>query len=411
MLDARSLSDERMQPLTTPLWPSRVPFGFAAEGRGLSAALEPVRQAIAGDPALQPSGAPGEQVRADVRAAPRPDGTWRIERLYWSVQRPDRGAPGGLRARMLVVDRKRSGPEPTVHDFPDDPRLPAAGRPAGPLVAGHGGGAVEVLRYIPLGRITFRTMHPGRSLIGKIKAPRSLERAEARLAAVRAASDGASFAVAEPLGIDAEHGVMFQSACPGFPLPEAARGAATEVALRRFGEVHREIHALEVDAPPADEAALRDDLRADATWIADALPAHAPAVARLRDWLEAHLRWSAPAEHVFCHGDYSPAQILCDGERWAVVDFDDAHRGDRYAEVAAVLVSIEYETDACDAATLQRRREAYLAGYGTPFEAERLLAHEAGARVGLLARRLRKDRAAPGEPASVLATLLEQTGA
>lgn len=389
------------------------PFAFAAEQAALFAALEPFRAQIAADPALQPTGAPGELVRADLRAARPDDRTWRLDRAYWSLQRPDPGAPGGLRARMLVVDRKRSGPVPTVHDFPDDPRLAAAGHPDGPLRAGHGGVPVEVLRYIPLGRITFRTTGSAAAdpVIGKIKAPRSLERAEERLCAVRAAADGTTFAVADPLGIDREHGVWFQSACPGRPLPDVARDGDTEAALRRFGEVHREIHGLAVAAPPADEDERRADLCADAAWIASALPRLASVTERLQEWLEANLRACPPAERVFCHGDYSPAQILCDRDRWAVVDFDDAHLGDPYAEIATVLVSIEHETDPCDAATLERRRAAYLDGYGESFDAGRLLAQEAGARIGLLAKRLRKDRAAAGEPERVLGALLAQTGA
>jgi len=236
-------------------------------------------------------------------------------------------------------------------------------------------------------------------------------RADARLAAVHVAARDASFAVAAPLGIDADHGVMFQTLCPGRPLPETARGVAAEAVLPRFGEIHREIHGLDVAVPPADDDALRDDLRADATWIGDALPEHAAAVGRLHDWLGANLETCPPAERVFCHGDYTPAQILTDGDRWAVVDFDDAHRGDPYAEIAAVLVSIEHETDPCDAATLERRRRAYLVGYGGPFDEARLLAQETRARIALLAKRLRKDRATPDEPARVLGALLERTGA
>src|SRR4051812_34242152 len=94
---------------------SRAPFAVVSERDDMRAELEPVRALVASDPALQPSDARGEQVRADLRTAARSDGTWAIERLYWCVQRADRSAPGGLRARMVVIDPKRGGPAPTVH--------------------------------------------------------------------------------------------------------------------------------------------------------------------------------------------------------------------------------------------------------------------------------------------------------
>jgi aminoglycoside phosphotransferase (APT) family kinase protein len=396
------------------------PFAFADAGHPLFAALEPLREIVDADPGLRPTGARGEVLRADLRVAPAGDGTWAVERLYWSAQRADPGAPGALRGRMLVVDRRRGRPSaPTVHDFPDDPRLPAAARSGGPLVAGHGGGPVLVLRYIPLGRITFRTAGTaaGHGVIGKIKAPRSLERAQARLEAVRAAAARPTFAVPAPLGIDAEHHVWFQSLCPGRTLAELVGSGDDQDPLRRLGAMHREVHALDVDAPPADEDVLRAALRADAAWIALAAPEHASAARHVHRWLEAHLRHCGAREGRFCHGDYSPSQILCDGDAWTVLDFDDAHRGDPYADVAATLVSLEHEIEAVEGAraapepaAVERRGAAYLAGYGDVDE-RRLLAHRVAASVSLLARRLRKDRAAPDEPGNVLESVLARTGA
>jgi|SRR5215218_507997 len=408
-----------MPPPTRPRTAEVVPFAFAGPGHPLAAALDPLREAIASDPGLRPSGAPAEVVRADLRVAAAGAGGWAIERLYWSVQRPDPAAPGALRGRLLVVDRRRGRPgAPTVHDFPDDPNLPAAARPGGPLVAGHGGAPVRVLRYIPLGRITFRTAGAAGQVpvIGKIKAPRSLARAQERLRTVRAAAAGASFAVPAPLGIDAAHGVLFQTLCPGAALAAVAGGRDDEGTLRRLGAVHREIHGLDVAAPAADGDQLRAELRADARWIGLAAPAVADAPARVLAWLEANLRRCAQRERRFCHGDYSPSQVLCAGEAWSVLDFDDAHHGDPYADVAATLVSLEHEFDAADDADTrpdagERRGAAYLAGYGADLDDERLLAHRVAAQVGLLARRLRKDRTAPDEPANVLARLLARTGA
>jgi hypothetical protein len=393
------------------------PFAFAADGHPLAASLAPLRAAVAADAGLQPSGAGGEVVRADLRAAPDAAGGWALQRLYWSVQRPDPGAPGALRARMLLCERGSDGTACTaVHAFPDDPGLRSARRADGPLVAGHAGAPVTVLRYIPLRRITFRTAGAGPAVIGKIKAPRSLERAEARLGAVRAAAARATFAVAEPLGIDRARGVWFQALCAGRPLAQIAIADRADdlAALHRLGATHREIHGLDVDAPADDEGARRAGLRADLGWVAGAAPAHAADVARLDRWLRANLRRCAERDRRFCHVDFSPSQVLCDGDAWTVLDFDDSHRGDPYADLAATLVSLEYETDApgpvSDEAAAARAA-AYLAGYGAPLDEDRLLGHRVAEALALLAKRLRKDRARADEPAAALAALLALTGA
>jgi len=392
--------------------PAVRPFAFAGERHPLSEALAPVRALIAGDPGLRPTGAAGEIVRADVRAAPDPAGGWRLERLYWSLQRADPAAPGGLRARTLAVDRRRGRDESAVHDFPADPKLPAAARADGPVVAGHGGAPVEILRYIPLRRITFRTASGAAGAIGKIKAPSGLTRAHDVLEEVVRAAAGARFAVPRSLGVARESGVMFQELWPGRPLADIAGEAGVEAALHRFGAIHRELHALAADVPPADEESRAAALDADATWIGWAVPELAGEVARVHGWLRRNLR--PGTEDAFCHGDFTPAQIVCDGTAWAVVDFDDAHRGDPYAEIGAVVASLGHEVVALGSApagALERARAAYLAGYGGPLDERRLLAHRVRAELVQLANRLRKDRVAAGEPERVLAGLRALTGA
>lgn len=393
------------------------PFAFVGRRHPLHEALAPLRAQIAADPGLRPTGAAGEIVRADVRAAPDPTGGWRLERLYWSVQRADPAAPGGLRARTLAVDRRRGRDESAVFDFPADPKLPAAARPDGPVVAGAGGAPVQVLRYIPLRRITFRAAPgagapAGAGAIGKIKAPSGLGRAHDVLEEVVRAAAGRSFAVPRSLGVDRERGVMFQQLWPGRPLAEIAGGPGTDAALHRFGAMHRELHALDADVARADEERRAASLAADVAWIGCALPQHAGAVGRVHRWLREKLR--PGAEDAFCHGDLTPAQIVCDGAAWAVVDLDDAHRGDPYAEIGAVVASLEHELVAlayAPAGALERARDAYLAGYGGPLDERRLLAHRVRAEVVQLANRLRKDRVVPGEPERVLARLRSLTGA
>ncbi len=378
------------------------PFGFVGPGHELFAEIEQLRSQIAADPGLQPTGAPGEIVRRDLRVRATADG-WRVARLYWSLQRSDPGTPGGLRARTLVVDRRLGETSAVAYDFPDDPRLPAAGDPAGPLLAGHGGAPVRVLRYIPLGRITFRTADgaAGR-LIGKLKRGGSLGRSYALLAEVCGvvARTGASFAVAAPRGLDARRGVYFQELLPGSPLDECGDPEFAVAALRHLGAIHAELHALPVDAAAAHPAARSAELAMESTWIGVAAPHQREALERIRAWLELNLPHDA-SPGVYCHGDLTPAQALYDGERWSIVDLDDGYRGDRHEELAVVLCSVGHTMRAFDgpgrARLVERGRSAYLEGYAAGGACEldrgRLRAHLLRAELLLLARRLRKDRA------------------
>jgi aminoglycoside phosphotransferase (APT) family kinase protein len=125
----------------------------------------------------------------------------------------------------------------------------------------------------------------------------------------------------------------------------------------------------------------------------------------------------SPAATAYCHGDLSPSQVLVSGDTWTVVDFDDAHRGDPYLEIGAVLAGMAREAAAgepLDPATAERLEGAYLAGYrarsGRPFDEPRLHARRVEAGLRQLATRLRKGRALPGEAERSVGRLLELTG-
>src|SRR6185312_3583966 len=125
----------------------------------VAAELQALLELVAADPRLLDGGRDAEgtvAIRHDVRVAPDWTGRWAIDRFSWCARWRDRG--GAFRARTLIYDRSRG--RPRVHDFPDDPALPAAGAPGGPLDTRE----AHVLRYIPARRITFRR---GEGLVGK----------------------------------------------------------------------------------------------------------------------------------------------------------------------------------------------------------------------------------------------------
>ncbi|MDX6722811.1 MAG: Phosphotransferase enzyme family [Solirubrobacteraceae bacterium] len=400
--------------------PAVAVFPFIAGNHPLAAELDALRALIAFDAGLAAHAQPGTLVHREIRAAPDGTARRRLVRFYWSVQAPDPAAPGGLRGRMLLLDARLTGGEPAMYDFPADPGVPAAARADSPLVAG-GAVGVRVLRYIPLRRITFYDGAPGggEPVVGKIKRRTSTESAHARLTDVWRAVERSpgGFAVPAPKGVDLDRGVQYQQAMPGRPLVAELTSERADAAMERFGAIHAELHQLPVDAPAVEEAQRRA-LAEDADWVGFAAPEQREAVDRVHAWVARRVAGMPPAATAYCHGDLSPSQVLVSGDTWTVVDFDDAHRGDAYLEIGAVLAGMAREGAAeepLDPATAERLEAAYLAGYrarsGRPIDEPRLHVRRVEAGIRQLATRLRKGRALPGEAERCVGRLLELTGA
>jgi aminoglycoside phosphotransferase (APT) family kinase protein len=398
-----------MPPAAKPL----AAFEGLTTGHPLSAELAALLARVAADPVLTGAAAPpGVRVatRRDLRVAPAPERgrQAQIDHFYWCVQWRDPAAPSGLRARTLHYERGRG--EPRTFDFPDDPLLPAAAAPGGPLDALD----VEVLRYIPRRRITFRTG----DLVGKIKRARSLERGHARLQAVFAAVRGARarFAVPEPMGLDAARGAFYQTLVPGTPVEQLLEPGNAERLLRALGAVHGELHELDADVPARDPGELPAVAREDAAWVAFAAPAHAAAMASVERWLVPALEAAERGARGFCHGDPALDQVLLLGDAFAIVDFDDAARGDPYADLGTMVAALPLDAPHLfrgPDALGERAVAAYLDGYreraGTALDEHRLRVHRVRAELAVLASRLRKGQAGPAEVARSVARL--QAGA
>jgi Phosphotransferase enzyme family len=367
-------------------------YPFIEPSHPFHARLQGFRARIAADPGLAGALGVATRFRGGLRAGPDPDGRWRMERFYWCAQWWEPGASPRFRARTLLYDA-RHGEAAEIYDFPRDPRLRTAGGPGSPLAAP----GVQVLRYIPLQRLTFRTG----DTVGKMKRPASARRSFERLGVVAAAARGAgaSFTVPARLGLDAEHNVFFQELLAGPPVSELLRSANADELLRALGHLHREIHELTAPGLPARPGqVVLDEARADLAWLGFVAPAHAGVLRRVERWLEHELGASAGAADAVCHGDFDPSHVLAGDGRWAVIDFDDATLGDPYVELGTMLALLRHDAPElrlrAGPDALARARAAYLAGYaeraGIALDRRRLAAQRLRAEIALLASRLRK---------------------
>jgi len=367
--------------------------------------VQRLRELVAADPVLQRR--PGEDLRAELLPRRRSNGAVELRRAYWSARRPDPASAWGITARTLYLDG-RTG-RVSTHDFPDDPAMDWLAGDGGAL-RGHGErAAVQVLRYIPLRRVTFR-LTGGAGLpprvIAKTKSAEGLRRAFLALSAAHAAAAaaGSDFAVPRPISLDVGRRLLYLEELPGNPLDSRLDDLGLEPAMRRLGELHREVHGLTVAGPPTLTVAdWLDAAQAAATQIGIL----APSVRAALDAVCGRLRAAVPAdgELAFCQGDFVPGQILCAEQGWSVLDLDDGHLADPHSEVASLFTALARELPV-PAGQVQGARQAYLAAYtaraGRWLDPERWRWFRTVAELRYLARRIVKGRAVPGEAAEVL---------
>ena len=115
------------------------------------ARLQQLRAEITSDPRLREGH--DTILRAELRPRRKTCGAVGLRRFYWSVQRADPAAAMGFRARTLYYDRKLGASR--TCDFPDEPLMEWLSQDDGPLLCHGDGASVQILRYIPLRRVTF----------------------------------------------------------------------------------------------------------------------------------------------------------------------------------------------------------------------------------------------------------------
>ncbi len=354
----------------------------------------------------------GLTVHAELRAVRSGDGGAGMERFYWSTQGPDPTATWGFGARTLYC---RDDPaDLQVHEFPSEPVLSWLDDPDGPLRRDGRAEQVEVLRYIPLRRLTYRLLDgaglPGR-VIAKSKRTGGLNRAAVAFLAVNQAAARRPRAPRVPrlLRLEPPRHTLYLEELPGRPLHVAIAGLDHGDAMSRLGELHRSFQELEVKGLPVRRVA--DWLR-DARGAVDRIAMFVPSAAHRAESIWTDLSRAAPEDEglLFCQGDFLPGQILCDPSGWSVIDLDDSRNADPLSDVAAMYVVMPRELRLATAEAEHARRaylDAYAARAGEPIDRDRWRWYLTLLQLNELGKRLMKGRAAPGEADAVLDRLVD----
>jgi len=355
---------------------------------------------------------PGVAVQAELRAARGADGTAELRRFYWSTQQPDPRSPWGFSARTLYCDADAT--QPRLFEFPSEPALSWLGDDPGPLPHRSDPQRVDVLRYIPLRRLTFR-LHDGAGLpgrvIAKVKRASGLNRAATAFLAVHlAASKRRSEAPTVPqlLRLDPPRHVLYLEELAGVPLNIAIGTLDLTPALQHLGALHRALQELEVGGITARRT-IGDWLQT-ARVAATQIGLFVPSSAGRAEEVYAELVRTAPADErlLFCQGDFLPGQILCHPTGWSVIDFDDSRYADPLSDVAAMYAALPRELG-LPAEQAERARRTYLQAYasraGDRFDEARWHWFLVLLQLAELGKRLMKGRVASGETQTVLERL------
>jgi aminoglycoside phosphotransferase (APT) family kinase protein len=303
----------------------------------------------------------------------------------------------GLRATVSVYPIDAG--LPTLLDATDPGRV-------GPLLAGgHGRRPAQLQvtahRYSRSDRAMLRYADAGHTIAyGKVAADDRGMRADAALASVGRAlacmPADAGVDVPRPLGYTAGLRLQLLGVVPGAPvlsdlLRARARGgqapaSALVDAVAGCARVAATLHRLDLPAGgrrSADAEIAR--LRADIAALATAAPGLGAWLQRGLARAEAQLAATPPQAPCPCHGDLKHNQILFDGRRWALVDFDTVCLAEPALDLGHFLAYLRLKAAAADgpdlaAALADGFLEAYAeaaAGTGPAALADRILGYEA----------------------------------
>ena len=346
-------------------------------------------------------------VHAELRAVRGADGDAELERFYWSTQHADPTSAWGFAARTLYCDRRSELPQ--VHEFPSDPALTWLGDDDGPLRRDGRAERVEILRYIPLRRLTY-LLHDGAGLparvIAKAKRPGGLDRAAVACLAVHRAATRHPTAARVPrmLRMEPPRHALYLEELPGVPLPRALAGLDLTEAMAQLGSLHRALQELEVRGLPVRHAV---DWLDDAREAVQRIELFAPSVGSRARAAYAELERAAPPDSglLFCQGDFLPGQVLYDAGGWSVIDVDDSRYADPLSDVAAMYAGMPRELGLSGEQAEHARRtylEAYVERSGEPLDRGRWQWFLALLQLTELGKRLIKGRVAPGEAGTLL---------
>jgi aminoglycoside phosphotransferase len=247
--------------------------------------------------------------------------------------------------------------------FPNDPRLPHLREVVDPdavrrhlpydrLPAGSERARVEVriVRYKPEVRcITrYRLVCPNRTLIlfGKTFAHEGAGEIARRMATVagRLGDDPDAFVVPAPLGWSDSVRTVWQLGLPGTPLLDVLDETNQPALAGAAGRGLARLHGVEIDGRP--RTALADRLRAtreEAAVVAAAFPRLRARLEAIATRLEHEARFLPPGPEGLVHGDFLLKQLVVDGGRLGVFDFDNFSTGDPIQDLANCIADLHHQ--------------------------------------------------------------------
>ena len=351
----------------------------------------------------------------------RSDRGWNLKRFHTSFQSRDGSGRRPFRALTLFYTPQAS--QIDYREFPQDPYLTGLASVFGGERPQHDrledGAAVDVLRYVPRLRLTFRAAalkETGAPAIGKVVRPAAAEAIHDRLVKVAdalshaARSIPATFTVATPLWLDPHDGIVFQELKPGKELSPLLDQDNFKGLLYDVGRIHRDLHCLNVpDLPAWDFDRFLQRLSAYIECIALFRSEQRPFLGDVQGLLFRRAPHVDSRTYTFCHGDFGCRQILKEGDCWSVVDSDGCLRGDPLFEIAKLMASLKYNVplfrDGFRDPTqrvvhrLEEALEYYVRGYEKqaqqPMNQTRILWYRIVWEIQHLARRFQRDQFHP----------------
>lgn len=280
-------------------------------------------------------------IHAEVKTKSCEDGRY-LERFYYSIQYPEHTLRGGWYAWSLHYSRYDGLTQ--ISEFPNDPKLVHL-----PLfINSPENRDIEVLRYVPLRRVTFRTpaSQEQPSIIGKLKKPNRCQESYRRLVDLAKIADYNACAIPKPKGINIAQSVFYQELVPGVETGLILNRENYRVFLSEIGKLHGHLFSWPIleDKPWGRDGVMKN-IWQDLDEIIFYLPQTELVLSKIGNWLKQRKNYLAVISKTFCHGDLSCSQILRHANGWSVVDFDLAGLGDPYQDMAMFLVSLNYDVD------------------------------------------------------------------
>ena len=318
-----------------------------------------------------------------------------LERFYYSIQYPDHALPGGLFGWSVHYTRSEGAPK--IYRFPEDPKLPHLQA----FIESTGNQDVEVLRYVPLRRVTFRKARAGTiaPCIGKLKKPNRCLDGYRRLSGVASIAEKNRCTIPEPIDLDRTQSVFYQTLVPGKEAGLVLNRDNYRALMFEIGQLQYHIHQWPV-APdkPWDRNQVTANLWHDVDEIIFYLPNTETLLLKIKHWLKQQQGFLRVIPNTFCHGDFACSQILHHDKGWSVVDFDLAGEGHPYQDMAFFMASLYFDVEFFQKHSdfLPAAYDAFLAGYqkanDNSIDLDTFNWYWVGAEIYFLALALKKDR-------------------